>query len=91
MKAKRQNKKKLLGLGLDQNDEHVRYTKGPNFILFGGSADTHNQMQEKAIKFNEKLKKRGKTLDEINPEEFHEIGEEIGLQPLPKQKPFSRQ
>jgi hypothetical protein len=69
----------LLGLGLDNEDGHVRYTKGPNFHLFGGSEETHEEMQDKAVRFNEELKKREKRLEDVNHEEFHEIAEEIGL------------
>jgi len=47
----------LVGLGLDNKDEHKRFTKGHNFYLIGGSEDTHKTMQEKAIKFNECLKR----------------------------------
>lgn len=36
-------------------------------------------MQEKAIRFNEKLKGRGRRLEEISREEFREIAHEIGL------------
>ena len=69
----------LLGLGLDSKDGHVRITKGENFRLFGGSHQTHELMQEKAIKFNEQLDKRHKTLDDINDKEFREIAKTIGL------------
>ena len=58
-------KKILLGLGLDSKDGHVRITKGENFRLYGGSEETHEFMQEKAVKFNEHLDKKGKTLDNI--------------------------
>jgi len=63
----------LLGLGLDGRDGHVRITKGPNFRLVGGSEDTHEVMQETAIKFNEELHRRGKRLEEVSPDEFLEI------------------
>ncbi len=66
-------KKILFGLGFDSKDGHVRITKGDNFKLFGGSKNTHEMMQEKAIKFNEQLKKKGKTLDDISREEFLDI------------------
>ena len=69
----------LLGLGLDAKDGHLRVTKGKNFRLVGGSDMTHKVMQEKAIKFNEQLKKKGKTLDEINIREFQDIAHKIGL------------
>ncbi|MDD5422024.1 MAG: hypothetical protein WC592_07895 [Candidatus Omnitrophota bacterium] len=78
-------KKVLLGLGLDAKDGHVRITKGKNFRLFGGSQETHETMQEKAIKFNEQLNKRRKSLDDINEEEFREISKKIGLK-LPGEK-----
>lgn len=69
----------LLGLGFDGSDGHIRITKGENFRLFGGSKETHGVMQEKAVKFNEHLRKKGKQLDEINQEEFREIAHKIGL------------
>ena len=78
-------RKILLGLGLDNKDGHKRFTKGYNFYLVGGSEDTHNTMQEKAIKLNEQLKKRGKTLDNVNKKEFYEIANKIGLQ-IPEEK-----
>jgi hypothetical protein len=72
-------RKILLGLGFDSKDGHVRITKGKNFRLFGGSHETHEMMQEKAIKFNEQLHKRRKTLDDIDQNEFREISKDIGL------------
>jgi len=69
----------LLGLGLDCKDGHVRITKGKNFRLLGGSKETHEIMQEKAVKFNEQLDRRRKTLDEIDEREFYEIAKDIGL------------
>ena len=72
-------KKTLLGLGFDCKDGHVRITKGDNFRLYGGSGKTHEMMQEKAIKFNEYLGKRKKTLDNISKKEFVDIAEKIGL------------
>lgn len=68
----------LLGVGLD-SDGHKRVTQGPNFALIGGSQDTHEQMTEKAIKINEKLKARGKQLEQVSREEFDDIAHEVGL------------
>jgi len=75
----RMNKKVLLGLGFDAKDGHVRITKGENFRLLGGSEETHEMMQEKAVKFNEQLDKRHKRLDDISDGEFYEIANTIGL------------
>jgi len=69
----------ILGVGLDNEDGHVRITRGENFHLLGGSQETHGTMQEKAVKFNEKLKARGRRLEEVSKEEFRDIAHEIGL------------
>lgn len=78
-------RKVLFGLGFDCKDGHLRITRGKNFRLFGGSKETHEMMQEKAIRFNEQLERRHKTLDEINEKEFHEIAKQIGLK-IPNDK-----
>jgi hypothetical protein len=68
----------MLGVGLD-SDGHKRLTTGPNFALVGGSQETHEQMTEKAVKINEKLKSRGKQLEEVSRDEFDDIAQEVGL------------
>jgi len=72
-----QTRRLLLGLGLDNDDGHTRITHGENFHLFGGSKDTHELMQEHAVKMNEKLQEREKTLDTVTHEELREIFREI--------------
>ncbi|NQT20344.1 MAG: hypothetical protein HQ592_11610 [Planctomycetes bacterium] len=72
-----QGKQVLLGLGLDNNDGHTRVTHGENFHLFGGSEDTHERMQEHAIKINEKLHEREKTLDTVSHDELREIVDDV--------------
>jgi len=69
----------LLGVGLDNEDGHLRVTRGENFHLVGGSEDTHATMQEKAVKFNEKLRERGRRLEEVSKDEFRDIAHQIGL------------
>ena len=68
----------MLGVGLDA-DGHKRLTTGPNFVLAGGSKETHEVMTEKAIKINEKLASRGKQLDDVTHEEFEDIAHSVGL------------
>lgn len=68
----------LLGVGLD-SDGHKRLTTGPNFALIGGSKDTHEEMTEKAVKINEKLSAKGKTLDNVSRDEFEDIADSVGL------------
>src|SRR5262245_49432203 len=48
-KKKSRRKAVMVGLGLD-SDGHKRLTTGPNFVLMGGSQETHEVMTEKAIK-----------------------------------------
>ena len=78
---KKKRRAALLGLGLD-SDGHNRVTRGENFALFGGTKETHEQMTEKAIKLNEKLKSRGKRLETVSREEFDDIAHEVGLKKL---------
>jgi hypothetical protein len=81
------NKRKavMLGVGLD-SDGHKRLTTGPNFALVGGSQETHEQMTEKAVKINEKLKARGKQLETVTHEEFDDIAQEVGLKKVEPKK-----
>ena len=66
----------FLGVGLDNRDGHQRMTKCENFLLVGGSEETHETMQETAVKFTEELSRRGKRLEETPLKEviqiFHE-------------------
>ena len=73
----------MLGIGLD-SDGHKRVTTGPNFLLAGGSQETHEVMTEKVIKINEKLAASGKRLEEVSHEEFDDIIQSIGFK---KDKP----
>jgi hypothetical protein len=52
----------ILGVGLDGDDGQHRITRTPEMVVVGGSADTHERMQDTAIYFSEALEKRGKTL-----------------------------
>ena len=67
------NKAMLLGVGLDNNDGEVRLTRGDNFCLVGGSDETHEAMQEKCIKFNEKLRASGQQLEQLERNEFIDL------------------
>ena len=77
--GKKKRKALLLGVGLD-SDGHKRLTTGPNFVLAGGSEDTHAVMTEKVIKINEKLAAKGKQLEEVSREEFDDIAHSVGMQ-----------
>lgn len=84
-KKRRRRKSMMLGLGFD-SDGHKRLTTGPNFVLVGGSEETHQVMTEKVIKINEKLTAKGKQLEEVSREEMDEIAHSVGLH-RPKPEP----
>ncbi len=63
----------LIGLGLDNQDEHKRITKGEEFLLVGGSQETHERMQDIAIHVTESLKNKGKRLQDACVEEVAEL------------------
>lgn len=75
MKATPKQRKQaaILGLGLDNEDGHTRLTRGKNFVLYGGSEETHATMQETAIKVNEQLDRRGKRLEDVSSKELLDI------------------
>lgn len=87
----RENKKKMgiLGVGMDKKDDQVRVTRGRNFHLVGGSKETHEAMQEKCIKFNEKLAQRGKEMEDLEAREMADIAEQcdMRIEGLPKPRP----
>lgn len=73
-KPKKSDDAALLGVGLDnQDEEETRLTKGENYLLVGGSQQTHEIMQETAVRVNEQLEKKGKRLADLEPEEFRDV------------------
>ena len=67
----------LLGLAFDNEDGHTRLTRGKNFLLCGGSHETHAVMQETALRINERLDKRGKRLEDVSLGELRDICHEV--------------
>ena len=63
----------VVGVGLDGEDGHQRITRTEEMVLVGGSAETHEKMQETAIRFGENLEKRGKTLRETSVREVIDL------------------
>jgi hypothetical protein len=67
----------LLGLAFDNDDGQTRLTRGANFLLVGGSQETHSVMQETAVKINEQLDKRGKRLEDVPVAELRSICRDV--------------
>jgi hypothetical protein len=65
----------LLGVGLDNQDGHIRLTQGEHFHLIGGSEKTHRKMQDKVEELTEELSKEGKTIQDIGPEDYDRVSD----------------
>ena len=63
----------LLGLAFDASDGHKRITRGNNFLLAGGSEETHVLMRETILKVNEQLDERGLDLADVSPEVLRDM------------------
>lgn len=72
-RRRKTEKPHLLGIGLDNQDGHKRLTSAEQFTVVGGSEETHTRATETLIKTFEVLKKRGKSLNGVEPQELAEI------------------
>lgn len=63
----------LFGLGLDNEDGHKRITQAEQFSIFGGSKETHERLTMTFMKTFERLQQKGIRLDQIGPQELHDI------------------
>jgi len=63
----------LIGLGLDSHDDHHRLTRSDQSLVFGGSAETHAQLQEIVLLMEMELDRQGQRLGDLNPLELAEL------------------
>jgi hypothetical protein len=63
----------LLGLAFDAKDGHKRITRGQNFLLAGGSEETHGLMRDTILRMNEQLDERGIDLADVSAEELRDL------------------
>jgi hypothetical protein len=75
--VKRKRQAGILGLAFDAEDGHTRITKGDNFVLCGGSQETHGVMQETAVKINERLDQRGMRLEDASRDDLRSIVKDV--------------
>ncbi|WP_372845479.1 hypothetical protein [Pontiella sp.] len=68
---------RLLGVGFDWEDGHVRMTKGESYDVLMGSHESHEYIQQLLQKIEDELKAKGLMLDDLNPEEFSELVQSI--------------
>jgi hypothetical protein len=67
----------LIGLGLDNADDQNRLTRGDQSLIFGGSAETHAELQETARRMEQELDRRGLGLGDLDPAELAELATTI--------------
>jgi hypothetical protein len=63
----------LLGVGFDGDGDETRLTRGKNFVLYGGTEETHSAMQETVIHVNEHLDRSGRRLEDVPHDEMRDI------------------
>jgi hypothetical protein len=71
--GKRKKIIRLLGVGFDAEDGHVRITKGEKYDVFMGSNESHEYIRKLIQDIEEEIEKRGLSLDDITPDEFAEL------------------
>ncbi len=64
---------RLLGVGFDAEDGHVRITTGDKFDVIMGSDESHDYMANLIRRIEEELEAQGLQLDELSPDKFSEI------------------
>jgi hypothetical protein len=63
----------LIGFGLDDRDEHHRIITGAQYLLVGGSAETHAELLETMLRLDSELERLGQGLGDVTPTELAEI------------------
>ena len=64
---------RLLGIGFDAEDGHVRITQGEKYDILMGSEQSHEYIQQLIQKIETQLENRGLSLDDLTPDEFAEL------------------
>jgi hypothetical protein len=63
----------IIGLGLDGQDSLQRLITGEDYLLVGGSAETHAELVETMLRLDSELERRGQTLGDMTPIELAEV------------------
>ena len=63
----------LIGLGLDNVDDQNRLTRGDQSLIFGGSAETHAELRETALRMEHELDRQGLDLGDLDPAQLAEL------------------
>ena len=61
---------RIIGLGADNDDGHLRQTAGRNYTIYQGSEKSHQAMEDVCERINEKLKQDNRRLQDLSRDEF---------------------
>ena len=67
----------LIGFGFDNGDDQQRLTRGDQTLIVGGSAETHAELLETALRMEQELESRGLGLADLDPDELAELADVI--------------
>jgi phosphopantothenate synthetase len=71
--GKRKKIIRLLGVGFDAEDGHVRISRGEKYDVLMGSEESHEYIRKLIQDIEKAIEERGLSLDDITPEEFTEL------------------
>ena len=69
----RRKKGLLIGVRVEKGDGHERVSRGKDFVALGGSKEGHDHLRETVAEISDEVKRRGRAMGEVRPEEFREI------------------
>jgi hypothetical protein len=72
----------LIGLGLDSGDDQNRLSRSDQSLILGGSAETHAELQDTALRMERELDRRGRRLGDLDPVELADLATAIDLPEL---------
>jgi hypothetical protein len=68
----------FIGFGLDNGDDEQRLTRSDQSLIFGGSAETHAELQQTVLRMERELERQGQGLGDLGPHELAELATIIG-------------
>jgi hypothetical protein len=71
--GKRKKIIRLLGVGFDAEDRHVRISRGEKYDVLMGSEESHEYIRKLIQDIEKAIEERGLSLDDLTPEEFTEL------------------
>lgn len=63
----------IIGICLDNDDGHKRITQAEQFLVMGGSHESHQVLTQACLKVFENLKQTGQRLESLEPDELIDI------------------